>query len=132
MAIVYDTYQREAQPQLSLLSAADPARVLAWREGEAVSVAQFLAHVQAVAEILPTAAAAVNLCEDRYAFLVAFCATAAGFAMVWHIWWLVIAGLVGGIAALIASSWHEHDEFRIPAEEVARIEREARVSLAKL
>ena len=76
MAIVYDTYQREAQPQLSLLSAADPARVLAWRDGEAISAAQFLAHVQMVAGILPTAAAAVNLCEDRYAFLVAFCAIA--------------------------------------------------------
>ena len=76
MAIVYDTYQREAQPQLSLLSAADPARVLAWRDGEAISAAQFLAHVQMVAAILPTAAAAVNLCEDRYAFLVAFCAIA--------------------------------------------------------
>jgi acyl-coenzyme A synthetase/AMP-(fatty) acid ligase len=76
VAIVYDTYQREAQPQLSLLSAADPARVLAWRDGEPVSAAQFLAHVQRVAAILPTAAAAVNLCEDRYAFLVAFCAIA--------------------------------------------------------
>ena len=76
LAIVYDTYQREARPQLSLLSAADPSRVLAWRDGEAISAAQFLAHVHAVADVLPTAAAAVNLCEDRYAFLVAFCAIA--------------------------------------------------------
>ena len=36
--------------------------------------AEFLAHVQAVAAALPAAPAAVNLCEDRYAFLVAFCA----------------------------------------------------------
>src|SRR5579859_5176748 len=35
-----------------------------------------MAHVQAVAEQLPVAPAAVNLCEDRYAFLVAFCAIA--------------------------------------------------------
>ena len=85
MAIVYETYQREAvpqlllreaPPQLPLLSAADPARVLVWRGGEAVSAAQFLAHVRMVAAVLPTAAAAVNLCEDRYAFLVAFCAIA--------------------------------------------------------
>ncbi len=76
MAIVFDTYQREAPQRLPLLSAADPARVLAWRDGEAVSGAQFLADVHVVASSLPAAAAAVNLCEDRYAFLVAFCAIA--------------------------------------------------------
>ena len=35
---------------------------------------QFLADVEAVAAMLPAARQAVNLCEDRYAFLVAFCA----------------------------------------------------------
>ena len=74
MAIVYDTYQREAPQRLPLLSAADPVRVLAWRDGNAVSAAQFLAHVRAVAARLPMATAAVNLCEDRYSFMVAFCA----------------------------------------------------------
>jgi acyl-coenzyme A synthetase/AMP-(fatty) acid ligase len=74
VAIVYDTYQREAPQRLPLLSAADPARVLAWRDGNAVSAAQFLAHVHAVASRLPMATAAVNLCEDRYSFIVAFCA----------------------------------------------------------
>ena len=74
MAIVYDTYQREAPARLPLLNVADADRVLAWRGGKAVSAAQFLAQVRAVATLLPAAAAAVNLCEDRYAFLVAFCA----------------------------------------------------------
>ena len=74
MAIVYDTYQREAPQRLPLLNAADPARALVWRHGNAVSAAQFLAHVHAVAARLPAATAAVNLCEDRYAFLVVFCA----------------------------------------------------------
>lgn len=74
MAIVYHTYQREAPQRLPLLDAVDPARVLAWRDGEAVTAERFLAHVHAVAAGLPAAAAAVNLCEDRYAFLVAFCA----------------------------------------------------------
>jgi len=76
VAIDYDTYQRETRSRLPLLDAADPDRVLAWRDGEALSTAQFLAHVHAVAAILPVATAAVNLCEDRYAFLVAFCAIA--------------------------------------------------------
>lgn len=74
MAIVYDIYQHEAPQRLSLLGASDPARVLTWRNGKPVSAAEFLAQVRAVADGLPMAAAAVNLCEDRYAFLVAFCA----------------------------------------------------------
>lgn len=76
MAIVYDTYQCEAPLQLPLLDGSDPSRVLAWRDGRAVSAAQFVAHVRAVAATLPSACAAVNLCDDRYAFLVAFCAIA--------------------------------------------------------
>ncbi|PWK92398.1 AMP-binding protein [Fulvimonas soli] len=76
MAIVYDTYQHESGEPLPLLCMDDPARVLAWRDGRAVSAAAFLAQVQAVAAALPPAPAAVNLCEDRYAFLVAFCAIA--------------------------------------------------------
>jgi acyl-coenzyme A synthetase/AMP-(fatty) acid ligase len=74
LAIVYDTFQREAPQRLALLHADTPARVLAWRDGAPVSAVQFLAHVRQVAATLPGAGAAVNLCEDRYAFLVAFCA----------------------------------------------------------
>ncbi|MEP7185395.1 MAG: AMP-binding protein [Rhodanobacter sp.] len=76
MATVYDTFQREAPQRLPLLAATDLARPLARRKSGTVSAAQFLAHVQAVADDLPSAPAAVNLCEDRYAFLVAFCALA--------------------------------------------------------
>ena len=74
MATVFDSYQQEETRRLPLLQAADPARVLARREGRSISAAQFLAQVRAVAAELPAAQAAVNLCEDRYAFLVAFCA----------------------------------------------------------
>ncbi|MDB5448679.1 MAG: cyoB [Phenylobacterium sp.] len=56
-------------------------------------------------------------------FLVAFFAAPGGFAVVWHIWWLAAVGLVGAVGVLIASSWREHDEFRIPAETVAETER---------
>ena len=55
-----------------LLANTSRQRVIAWREGEAVTVARFLADVGALAARLPAAQAAVNLCEDRYAFLVAF------------------------------------------------------------
>ncbi|MEW9571553.1 AMP-binding protein [Rhodanobacter sp. Si-c] len=77
MAIVQDSFQHEqAEQLLPLLAARDPQRTVAWRHGAAVSAAQFLAHVEQVAVLLPDAPAAVNLCEDRYAFLVAFCAIA--------------------------------------------------------
>lgn len=76
MAIVYETSESIAPARLPLLDATDAGRVVAWRDGVAVSAAQFLAHVRAVAVALPAASAAVNLCEDRYAFLVAFCAIA--------------------------------------------------------
>lgn len=41
-----------------------------------ITRARFLAHVRGVAACLPQAAHAVNLCEDRYRFLVALCAAA--------------------------------------------------------
>jgi acyl-coenzyme A synthetase/AMP-(fatty) acid ligase len=76
LVTVHDPRQRELPPLLPLLAAADPARVVAWREGEAISAGHFLAEVRAVAASLPHAPAVVNLCEDRYAFLVVFCAVA--------------------------------------------------------
>jgi acyl-coenzyme A synthetase/AMP-(fatty) acid ligase len=41
-----------------------------------VSLGQFLAQVRGVAAVLPAGRHAINLCEDRYRFLVAFCAVA--------------------------------------------------------
>ncbi|MBN8727139.1 MAG: AMP-binding protein [Xanthomonadales bacterium] len=62
---------------LPLLAAADPARPVAWRQGRAVSARCFLADVARVAGALPCATSAVNLCRNRYAFLVAFAAVLA-------------------------------------------------------
>nr|WP_225737583.1 AMP-binding protein [Dyella acidiphila] len=61
---------------LPLLKVDDAQRVIAVHEGDVITAAQFLAHVERVAALLPEASAAVNLCEDRYAFMVAFCAIA--------------------------------------------------------
>lgn len=73
MSIVHEIAGRAIAPSLPLL-AGSPSRVVAWRAGQAVTAGQFLAHVRQVATTLPDAVAAVNLCEDRYAFLVAFAA----------------------------------------------------------
>ncbi|HEX5959776.1 MAG TPA: AMP-binding protein [Rhodanobacteraceae bacterium] len=73
MSTVYESRQGAAAgPLRALLADASPQSVIAWRQGRAISVGQFLADIDALAARLPAAAAAVNLCEDRYAFLVAF------------------------------------------------------------
>ncbi|HEX7338936.1 MAG TPA: AMP-binding protein [Rhodanobacteraceae bacterium] len=59
---------------LPLLADAAARRVVAWRHGAPVRVDAFLADVMSTAARLPAAPAVVNLCVDRYAFLVAFCA----------------------------------------------------------
>jgi cytochrome o ubiquinol oxidase subunit 1 len=56
-------------------------------------------------------------------FVCAFFATITGFALIWHIWWMVIAGLIGAFATFVVFAWRDHDEYEIPAEEVARIDR---------
>jgi acyl-coenzyme A synthetase/AMP-(fatty) acid ligase len=75
VAVVFDNArERATQIQLPLLRAASPDRVIAWRDGRAVRATEFLNEVTALAARLPAAPAAINLCEDRYAFLVAFAA----------------------------------------------------------
>ena len=64
------------QSGVPLLADTDLARRIAWRDGEAVSAGIFLADVCALAARLPPLRHAVNLCEDRYRFSVAFCAAA--------------------------------------------------------
>ena len=59
---------------VSFLGHHDGAQPLAWRAGQIVSVAEFLADVQALAARLPRQTYAVNLCRDRYCFAVAFAA----------------------------------------------------------
>lgn len=65
-----------AQAVAPLLGPAGLERTLAWRDGHAIGARAFLADVATVAAMLPSARGAINLCEDRYAFLVAFCAVA--------------------------------------------------------
>ena len=64
-------------------------------------------------------------------FICAFFASAMGFALIWHIWWLVALAAVGAYATFVVFAWRDRDEDVIPAAEVARIDRtrgEARAS----
>jgi cytochrome o ubiquinol oxidase subunit 1 len=56
-------------------------------------------------------------------FICAFFATVMGFALIWQIWWMVVAGFVGAVATFVVFAWRDHDEYVIPAREVARIDR---------
>lgn len=60
--------------------------------------------------------------------VVAFFATITGFSMIWHIWWLVVLGLIGAFATFVVFAWRDVEEYEIPADEVARIDRARRQS----
>jgi len=59
-------------------------------------------------------------------FITAFFATITGFALIWHIWWMVGLGLVAAYAVFVWFAWRDVEEYVIPAAEVARIDRERR------
>ena len=46
-----------------------------------------------------------------------------GFALVWHIWWMALVGLVGIVLSIIVHSFYENRAYYVQAEDVARIER---------
>lgn len=70
-------FRENPSNRFSLLGAADHSRVFAWRNGRAISVREFLGNVAHAATLLPVAGSAINLCEDRYCFVVGFCAAAS-------------------------------------------------------
>jgi cytochrome o ubiquinol oxidase subunit I len=59
-------------------------------------------------------------------FITAFFSTLTGFALIWHIWWLVGVGIAAAYAVFVWFAWRDHVEYAIPAEEVARYDRERR------
>ncbi len=61
-------------------------------------------------------------------FICAFFATFMGFALIWHIWWLVAASAVGAYATFVIFAWRDQDEYVIPADTVARLDRANRTA----
>ena len=61
-------------------------------------------------------------------FVCAFFAVVTGFAVIWHIWWLVGLGLVGAYATFVVFAWRDQVETVIPADEVARLDRANRAA----
>ena len=59
-------------------------------------------------------------------FITAFFATITGFALIWQIWWMVGLGLVAAYAVFVIFAWRDKEEYEVPAEEVAAIDRARR------
>jgi cytochrome o ubiquinol oxidase subunit 1 len=59
-------------------------------------------------------------------FICAFFATFMGFAMIWHIWWMVAVAALGAYATFVVFAWRDRVEDIIPADLVARIDRSNR------
>jgi cytochrome o ubiquinol oxidase subunit 1 len=54
----------------------------------------------------------------------AFFAALLGFALIWHIWWLVALGAFGAFATFVVFAWRDRVEDEFPAAEVARLDRQ--------
>jgi cytochrome o ubiquinol oxidase subunit I len=61
-------------------------------------------------------------------FVTAFFAVVTGFALIWHIWWMVILGLLAAAVTVLAFGWSDEREREVPAAEIAQLER-ARMGL---
>jgi cytochrome o ubiquinol oxidase subunit I len=56
-------------------------------------------------------------------FVNAFFAVVIGFALIWHIWWMVIVGALGAFATILVFAFREHEEIEISAEQIAQLDR---------
>jgi len=63
-------------------------------------------------------------------FVTAFFAVVTGFALIWHIWWMVALGAIGAFATLLAFAFRDQEEIEIPTERVARFDRAHQVEIA--
>jgi cytochrome o ubiquinol oxidase subunit I len=53
-----------------------------------------------------------------------------GFTMVWHIWWMAVLSSLGMLIAVIIRTSNDHTDYKMPAAEVERIERQRHRQLA--
>jgi cytochrome o ubiquinol oxidase subunit 1 len=53
----------------------------------------------------------------------AFFASVIGFAMIWHIWWLAIAGFIGAWATFVVFAWRDEADDILGADEIERLDR---------
>jgi cytochrome o ubiquinol oxidase subunit 1 len=62
-------------------------------------------------------------------FVCAFFATITGFALIWHIWWMVAAGLACAYATFVVFAWRDVPEEAVSAASIAAQDRAHREAL---
>jgi cytochrome o ubiquinol oxidase subunit I len=63
-------------------------------------------------------------------FITAFFAVVTGFALIWHIWWAVILGLLAAAITVLSFGWSDERERELSAAELAQLER-SRLALGR-
>ena len=85
-----------------------------------------------VAYARPTKYEDIHMPTNRAAgFIIAMFITVMGFALIWHIWWLVFVTFIAAIISFIVSSFTKKVDYYVPAAEVERIENERYAILEK-
>jgi cytochrome o ubiquinol oxidase subunit I len=64
-------------------------------------------------------------------FVNAFFAVVIGFALIWHIWWMVGLGLLGAFVTLLVFAFRDEEEVESPAEQIAQFERSHQAEVAQ-
>lgn len=54
-----------------------------------------------------------------------------GFAMIWHIWWMAIVGLIGMAVTYIAHTFNDDTDYYVTVEEIEKIENQRFEQLSK-
>ena len=62
----------------------------------------------------------------------AFFSSLMGFALIWHIWWLVILGFLGAWATFVVFAWRDEGDYNITASELEERDRQRRIGKARL
>nr|WP_281422805.1 cbb3-type cytochrome c oxidase subunit I [Sphingomonas yunnanensis] len=60
--------------------------------------------------------------NSAYGFVGAFFTYLTGFALVWHIWWLVVLGMLAGFATTLWIAWHQPGVQEIGVDELRALE----------
>jgi cytochrome o ubiquinol oxidase subunit 1 len=55
-------------------------------------------------------------------FITAFFAVVTGFALIWHIWWMAILGLLAATLTILVFGWNDDRQREIPGSEIAQTE----------
>ena len=63
-------------------------------------------------------------------FVIAFFAVVLGFAMIWHIWWMAVAGLLGAFVTMVVFAFRDDGRSRDLGRADGAVRRGAQTEIA--